>query len=649
MPLERRGGGVLGVRISLIERLVVETNGTRLDEHRFPGRQSRIVFAYLAVQKGRAVPRDELAEVIWGEELPATWEKALAVLMTKLRALLEECGIDRSTGLTSAFGCYTLTLPPDAWIDVHAAANAVRQAEAALAANDLEQSRAEATTAVGLARLTFLPGEDGSWVEEQRRDLRDILIRGLECLRDAFLAGGETVDAVRYAAEITELEPFRESTYRALMQTHVAAGNPAEALRVYERCRRFLAEELGTYPSPETEAGYREILWSSSEPPAAPTLPAEGSPEPQSPPPGAEPPRRSRRRTMALAASALFLAVVATAGGLGLSSRAKASVRILPNSLVRLDATTFKPTKVVPIGPKADLVVGSGGYLWITHGILRYTHNDRLRKAGDRTLTRVDPSTNEVLDVGSLAPCGITPDPSGDVWVGDCYASGQGGDVIRVDAKTRRFEKTIKVPTGDGYYRGMAYGGGSLWVGGVCCRAGHVDRRLTQLDPQTGSPGDIRLKHAAIALAWSPGYGDLWMTNVGGMASRMNPETRKVRATAITNTPSPLAVYRDAVWVGDWDAPTVTRLTADGTGSPLPIRLRVPSGSGGVTSLAAGNGAIWATVPDAHALIRIDMRTNRQRKIPLRYAPWGVTVDEDGAIWVTLRWRHTFGCALSDC
>ena len=33
-----------------------------------------------------------------------------------------------------------------------------------------------------------------------------------------------------------------------------------EALRVYERCRRFLADELGTYPSSETEAAYLAIL-----------------------------------------------------------------------------------------------------------------------------------------------------------------------------------------------------------------------------------------------------------------------------------------------------------------------------------------------------------------------------------------------------
>src|SRR5215470_1548053 len=211
----------------MTDRLAVEANGTKLDEPRFPGRQGRILFAYLAAQRGRPVPRDELAQLLWGDELPATWEKALRVLMTKLRALLEECGIDGSSALTSAFGCYQLTLPPETRIDVDAAARALEQAEAALDSSDFDGASAQAASAAELARRSFLPGEDGPWVEEQRRDLRDLLVRALECLRDASLAAGagKSADAVRYAAEITELEPFRESSYRRLMEAHAAAGN----------------------------------------------------------------------------------------------------------------------------------------------------------------------------------------------------------------------------------------------------------------------------------------------------------------------------------------------------------------------------------------------------------------------------------------
>jgi SARP family transcriptional regulator, regulator of embCAB operon len=255
------------------------------------------VFAYLAAQEGRPVPRGELADLLWNDELPATWEKALRVLMTKLRALLEECGIDGSTALTSAFGCYKLTLPAGAWIDVEAAAETLERAEAELAVGDLLEAAALASTSAALARRVFLPGEDGPWVEEKRRDLRDLLVRSLECLRDAALAAGEPAEAVRYAEEVTELEPFRESGYRRLMDAHVAAGNPAEALRVYETCRRFLADELGAYPSAETEAAYLEILRSEK----------EAEPE-ESPSPPPVLPRVPRKRAVLLGIGVLLLA-----------------------------------------------------------------------------------------------------------------------------------------------------------------------------------------------------------------------------------------------------------------------------------------------------------------------------------------------------
>jgi class 3 adenylate cyclase/DNA-binding SARP family transcriptional activator/tetratricopeptide (TPR) repeat protein len=292
----------------MTDRLAIEANGVRLDEQRFPGRQGRILFAYLAVQHGRPVPRDELAELLWGGDLPATWEKALRVLTTKLRALLEECGIDGSTTLRSAFGCYQLTLPADAWIDVDAAVTALERGEAALAGRGLDEARAEASTAAELARGVFLPGEDGRWIEDQRRDLRDVLVRALECLRDAALAEGEFGNAVRYAAEITELEPFRETSYRALMKAHVAAGNPAEALRVYERCRRFLADELGAYPSPESKAVYLEILRNS---PGSSDSEIEGlAPDArraEPPPQDDEPPRRGRGKVAPVIAGALLV------------------------------------------------------------------------------------------------------------------------------------------------------------------------------------------------------------------------------------------------------------------------------------------------------------------------------------------------------
>ncbi len=313
----------MGVRISLSGRVSIEANGARFDERSFAGRQGRLVFAYLLAAEGRPVPRDELADVLWGDTPPARWEKALSVLVSKLRAVLEDCGVDSQAALRSAFGCYQLVLPPGAWIDVAAAREAANRAEVALDAGRVAAAREAAEEAAALARRTFLPGEDGVWVEQKRRELSEVLVRALECLADACLAAGDAREAVRRVEELITLEPYREGGYRRLMQAHAAAGDSAEALRVYERCRRLLADELGAYPSPETESIYRDLLRApTSEGRAA--SPETGlsvvEPEPQPtgggetafPPPKA--PRVAggrRRRRLVLAALVVVSAVTA--------------------------------------------------------------------------------------------------------------------------------------------------------------------------------------------------------------------------------------------------------------------------------------------------------------------------------------------------
>jgi DNA-binding SARP family transcriptional activator len=231
-----RQGSAVGVRISLTGHVSIEADNARLEEQSFPGRQGRLVFAYLLAE-GRPVPRDELAELLWGDAPPATWEKALSVLMSKLRALLAACGVDGQEALRSAFGCYQLVLPAGAWIDVAAARDSAARAEAALEAGGLRAAREAAGVAAALSRRSFLPGEDGAWIEEKRRELNELLVGALECLADACLAAGDPREAVRHADELTALEPYREGGYRRLMQARLeTAGRPSASTSAAAAC-----------------------------------------------------------------------------------------------------------------------------------------------------------------------------------------------------------------------------------------------------------------------------------------------------------------------------------------------------------------------------------------------------------------------------
>src|SRR5215471_4292109 len=263
-----------GVKVFLVGRVALEADGLAVQDARLPGRQGRLLFAYLAVQRGRPVPRDELAAALWGEAPPATWDKALTVLVSKLRLVLTEAGLDGAHALTAAFGCYRLELPEGTWIDAVAADDAAGEAERALAAGDPAAAKTAGLLAESLTRRAFLPGDNGAWVEDKRRELADSRSRAVTALAGACLRTGAGGEAASWAQQAIGLEPFRETGYRLLMEAHAADGNRAEALRVYERCRRLLADELGAYPSPETEAIYRELLAEAPAPARATTVTA---------------------------------------------------------------------------------------------------------------------------------------------------------------------------------------------------------------------------------------------------------------------------------------------------------------------------------------------------------------------------------------
>ena len=246
------------LRIYLTGRVLVEDNGTiLLDERRLMGRQGRLAFTHLACEHLRVVSRDELAEELWLGKAPPSWERSLSALVSKLRAQL--AGLPDIT-LNGSFGHYQLSLPADVWLDVEAATNAIDHAESALRGDKPQDAWGWAQVAYQISRRSFLMGEEGPWVTLKRSELREVLIRSHECLSEPSVWHEEPKYAVKHAREVVALEPFRETGYQLLMRAHAVVGNRAEALRVYERCRSLLSEELGVPPSSQTEAVYLDIL-----------------------------------------------------------------------------------------------------------------------------------------------------------------------------------------------------------------------------------------------------------------------------------------------------------------------------------------------------------------------------------------------------
>src|SRR3954452_9213046 len=245
-------------RIQLCGRLVVELDGRRIEDA-LPGAKGRLLFAYLVLNRDRRMSRDELLTAVYGEEASPDQHPSLSVLLSKLRSVI---GQELLAGRSEI----ELALPPDAFVDVEAAREALHRAESHVAAGEWAESWGPAGVAYHVSRRPVLQGEDRPWLEEWRRRLEEVQLRGLECFAEARLGlGGPTLSqAEDCARRLIQLAPYRETGYRILMEALEQRGNTAEALLAFDRLRVLLHDELGIAPSPALQSVHRRLLGTTS-------------------------------------------------------------------------------------------------------------------------------------------------------------------------------------------------------------------------------------------------------------------------------------------------------------------------------------------------------------------------------------------------
>jgi DNA-binding SARP family transcriptional activator len=241
-------------RVQLCGAFAVELSGRRVDDL-LPGRQGRLLFAYLVLSRHQPMSRDALVDALWGEAPPGSAGAALNALVSKIRAAV---GQDVVRGRTEL----SVVLPEPAHVDVETAIAAVHAAETAVAVGDWRRAWSPSLTAHFVARRRLLPDADARWVQSWRRRLVDVDTRALECYATACLqmGGTELPAAERAARALLEIAPLRETAHLLLMRTLAARGNVAEALTAYENLRTLLRDELGVSPCRALQDAHAQLL-----------------------------------------------------------------------------------------------------------------------------------------------------------------------------------------------------------------------------------------------------------------------------------------------------------------------------------------------------------------------------------------------------
>ena len=204
--------------------------------------RERAILTALIVRAGSTVSPSELADALWGDEVPTTWGAQVKNSVARIRSRLGRVAVE-TVGAE-----YRLGLDPTA-IDSVTFERTVSAARAHALGGDPDRAVDAYRRALALWRGA--PYQDvASWqpaISEAMR-LNEIRRSAQEELLEARLRKGEARAVIADAEGLVREEPLREERWAVLALANYQAGRQAEALATLRAARSRLDDELGIEP-----------------------------------------------------------------------------------------------------------------------------------------------------------------------------------------------------------------------------------------------------------------------------------------------------------------------------------------------------------------------------------------------------------------
>ena len=213
----------------------------------------------LIANGGEQVSEDRVTEAMWPRIEGDSAHRSFTSTLHRLRKLLGE---DRAVVLHEG----RLTLDRrffwvDAWVFEHTLAEldaAFRHSRAGLGAARVEEM---GERVLALYKGPFMATDaDEAWYVPPRERLRNRFARVMTDVAHYWETSGQWERSIDCCEKCLEADPLAESFYRRLMVCYRQLGRRAEAMEVYNRCRKVLDTALKVEPSPETKTLYEDLV-----------------------------------------------------------------------------------------------------------------------------------------------------------------------------------------------------------------------------------------------------------------------------------------------------------------------------------------------------------------------------------------------------
>ncbi|MCX5915476.1 MAG: BTAD domain-containing putative transcriptional regulator [Deltaproteobacteria bacterium] len=204
---------------------------------------------------GKEVREDQISDALWPEADGDVAHESFATNLHRLRKLI---GNEKALPLREG----RLTLDERfCWVDVWAFGRILGQADVRWKEKSKENAVRLVEKAMDLYKGPFLFREiEQPWAAAMSERLRSKFLRSVGRLGQYWQEAGQWEKALDCYQKGLEVDNLAEEFYQGLMICHQHLGRRAEALSVYNRCKRALSQAFGVEPSSKTDGIYRSLL-----------------------------------------------------------------------------------------------------------------------------------------------------------------------------------------------------------------------------------------------------------------------------------------------------------------------------------------------------------------------------------------------------
>jgi DNA-binding SARP family transcriptional activator len=242
--------------IQLFGPLLVTVGERRLGPRDFGGVKPKQVLEILLAARGRRVPKDRIADMLWSQEPPKNVAGTIATYVSVMRRGLDAVGRRGRDLVATETDAYRFAAE-NAQVDLDRFDDLVRRAATA-PTGERRRLLGEALALVHGEVLEDEPYAD--WVEDLRGTYRARVLAAHLDAAEAALAERDLDAGLDHAQAAIETDRFSERARRLAMLAFYAQGRQHDAIDCYQRLRRMLDEDLGLEPMPETRALHTSVL-----------------------------------------------------------------------------------------------------------------------------------------------------------------------------------------------------------------------------------------------------------------------------------------------------------------------------------------------------------------------------------------------------